>query len=979
MLKPAEPGPPPPPVGSRIIEGITVLLAALLVLLGVSTFRDVRLRPPTAAPQGTKQADASARLDLRIVDNKGKAVEKCQVVLYRFAKESAQLLRRVDCGPAGQTTLSNLPKGPVWVFAKSGTLARRSTRLILRSGEQKLRLRLAPGNLFEVVVVDPNQRPLGQARISLFGSDPLVRGSVTDRRGLAQFTNLGASPYALEVRALGYDSKRIENLDAVDSPLFVKLDRLGKLRVSVLTADSKPAAGATVFLAGPTLWPARKATTNAAGYVNINKLSRGFYDVRAERNSEVSDTRVGFAMHHGQTQELRLKLKPGVYVNLKVTDGNGAKAKGVAKADIALVEGGLSSFPVYGQTNAKGEAKLGPIASRAATLSVRAAGFVPSNAIDIGDDEKQLVVPLMRGGTLSGQIRDRRGFPVGGVRLEVVGVDRRGMPIAESGYLNNFRNDHFAFALPGARPLIPAGELGIMPVVPDIPMAGQSLTVSTSRSNSRPWTSQRDGVFRLNPITPGRVRILAQHPNYVSQITSVVELAPGQNQQVDITLLSGGMLEGRVLEQDGPPVAGARLELSSVDGAVERVSYTADDGTFAFAAVPDQVIVSVARPSDPEHIVARMQVEVEADETRQLEIVVPKPRASVSFRVVNDEGFPIERAQLVVSSLVPDVALTKTLFSSDGGQAELADAAGLPLRVVLTRDGFAPSVAELERCPQRLDLSMSAATKTKGIVASQTTQVANAKVVLLTPTGARYTSSNSTGAFSLKNLATGSARLLIHAKGFVPMERMVELNPNSENDLGRIEISAGASLGGTVVDGMGKPIRGARVSPGRVPTYLPMGDLPIGVVTTDRKGRFLLSGLSEKIKYIESFKVGYLRNGVSNVNIQAGRRTDEVRIELEEDVNPAPFAFRASGSLAVTLGESAEGIVFEHVPLGGEAQRAGILAGDVLRRVDGNRVRGLERARRLLTGALSQELVLELSRGPNLRWRLRLRRERLRR
>jgi C-terminal processing protease CtpA/Prc len=67
------------------------------------------------------------------------------------------------------------------------------------------------------------------------------------------------------------------------------------------------------------------------------------------------------------------------------------------------------------------------------------------------------------------------------------------------------------------------------------------------------------------------------------------------------------------------------------------------------------------------------------------------------------------------------------------------------------------------------------------------------------------------------------------------------------------------------------------------------------------------------------------------------------------------------------------------VPLGGEARRAGILAGDRLLAYNGVPVRSLAHARRLLNGPIEEDFVLELSRAPDLRWRVRVRREKLRR
>jgi predicted metalloprotease with PDZ domain len=167
-----------------------------------------------------------------------------------------------------------------------------------------------------------------------------------------------------------------------------------------------------------------------------------------------------------------------------------------------------------------------------------------------------------------------------------------------------------------------------------------------------------------------------------------------------------------------------------------------------------------------------------------------------------------------------------------------------------------------------------------------------------------------------------------------------------------------------------------------VPTYLPLGPLPLGVVATDRDGRFTLDDIEPGKLDVEAYKVGYGRNAALAVEVRAGQTNSSLRIELLSDPELDVTQIDTAASLAVTLSETAEGrryILFEHVPLGGEAERAGILPGDELLGCDGRRVRSLEGARRCLNGPLGDDILLELARDSELRWRLRVRRERLRR
>jgi hypothetical protein len=970
------------------MERLIVWLAALVCLLQVAALRDT---PAGWAPQSwapSLPASVGSRdgeLQLAVVGQDSQPAGGVLVRAFAIIGQRAYLAGQGTTGDDGSLTLGNLPPGEIWVIAERDGLARSSTRLVLERGLRRLSLELKAAETFEVVVVDPTQRPIRGVQVTLHSADPLPFRAVTDERGLARLTGLGPAPYAVDVAARGFDSKFLPKLGLVDSPVFVKLERLGSLEITVLEPGGEPAVGATVFVAGSSLWPARSAATDKTGSVTIAGLSRGFYDVRAERGDLVSDTETGVMLERGEIKALRVGLVTGVFVKVTVTEGDGDGGPPVPSADVALVEGGISSFPRYGRTDGAGVVVLGPIAGTEATLSARADGFVPRSAVALEEGETEATITLLRGGTLVGTVVDERDYPIDGVSFEVVGVDSVGMPIAESGTLSAFRDDHFAFALPGALPLIPVGELGVMPTIPDVPRELGPLVVQSSQPTGTPWVSGSDGSFTLTPVTPGRVRVVARHPSYVVALSDAVNLDSGASHELRIVMRPGGILEGRVLEQDRSPVSGARVQVVSPAGSVERVTYAADDGRFAFAALPAEVILSVARPDAPAHIVERLVIDVPPEQRREVEILLPKKRDPVALRVVDDRGYPLDRVEVHASSLAPREPLIKTLFTDDQGEATLPGARGLPIRFVLLRRGKAPGVFEIDPTPAQLDLALTPALSAIGRVESRHGAVAGAQLTLLTPTGARRSRSDDDGAFRFDGLAPTEARLLVVAKGYVPDERDVTVEGDERRpvDLGTIELVGGGSASGVVVDEEGDPVIGARVAAGRVPTYLPLGPLPIGVVGTDAQGRFALSNLPPGKTELEAYKVGYGREAALDVAIRVGETTANVRIELRQDLDVEVTKINARGSLAVTLSETVHAkrrvVIFEHVPLGGEAQRAGILAGDRFISFNGTPIRSIEHARRWLNGPLSEDFVVELERGEELRWRVRVRRERVRR
>ncbi|MBI4702962.1 MAG: carboxypeptidase regulatory-like domain-containing protein [Deltaproteobacteria bacterium] len=969
-------------------ERIAAVLAALICLLFVTALRDVApgTLPTTGPPAGATAAERDGSVRVAVLTEQGAAVAGAAVRAYTIVRDVAHAVADGRTDEAGTVELRRLPRGETWILARREGRARASTRLVVGERPRAVELRLGPARLFEVVAVDERQRPIEGVPALLLGADPLPYRTLTDARGLARLTGLGEPPYAVSIEAAGFDPRFLPELGSEDSPLFVKLERLGGLVVTVRLPDGRPAAGATVMTAGSSLWPARSATTDQAGRVRIAGLRRGYYDLRAQQDRLVSEAVAGVLLDRGESKEVSLVLTEGRYVAIQVTDGAQDSAPPVARADVALVEGGISSFPLYGRTDERGRVELGPCGPVAATVSAAADGFVARSGVRVEKDEARVAVALERGGTLAGEVVDERDFPVAGATLEVIGVGVDGMPIAESSAARGFREDHFAFALPGALPLVPAGELGVTPFVPPVPPPGAAVAVRPALGPAEPWASRSDGQFRIGPVPPGRVRLLVRHPSYAEATSEPVQLGSGGEARLRVVLREGGTLEGRVLEVGRSPVAGARVEVTAAQGSGERVLYAADDGSFAFAGLPPEVVLGVARPETPQDVVFRRVLPVPGGERTEIEVVLPERRDPVELRVVDDRGYGLGRVQIEAASLDPGVPVRQTLFTDDSGVATLHQARGLPLRLVLRRPGQAPAARQVDRAPERIELALERALGARGVVVTNAGRdpVPDAELVLYTPTGPRRARSDERGEFAFEDLAPSNrVRLLALRRGYAPAQVALDVRGDYRFavDLGRIELSPGGGVEGAVVDAQGEPAPGALVAFGRVPTYLPLGPLPPGVASTDRHGRFSLRDLPAGEARFEAWLADFGRGLSDPVPVRAGETVSDVRIELPALAEPQTGP-RAATGLAVTLAGRGRGgktkVVFEHVPLGGEAERAGMEPGDELVAIDGVPVRSMPDARRRLSGSLAQDMVIELARAPDERWLVRVARERLR-
>jgi hypothetical protein len=981
-------------------DRLLVALAALVCLVFTASLRDVSVLALALAPSlPAPPIDASfgprdAALAVSVVDGEGRAVAGASVRVFAMRGERAYYAGEHEADDGGAARFVGLPRGEAWVLAYAAAMSRGSTRVVLDQGDRSATIKLRPAVALDVEVVDDHERPVAGAEVAVTTGDPLPTLARTDAAGRARVDRLGPPPFLVRVAALGFDPVVRTAVVPAATPLRVRLERLASFVVTVVDADDAPVAGATVLAAGPGLWPARSTTTGPEGTARIGGLRGGVYDLKARAGDRASATEVGVAAKRGEARSVRLVLAAGRRVRVLVTDGEAEDAAPVGGAAVVLAEEGLTSFPLEGRTDPKGAVVIGPVARGPATVSARAAGFVARSAVLVKPEETEVRVPLVRGGALVGDVVDDRGYPVPGASIEVVGTDLDGMPIDETSAMTDFRERHFDAALLGPAPLVPMGELGVMPgPIPDVPHGDVPVAVARATTGGEPWVTRRDGAFRAEPVPPGKVRVIVRHPGYLEAESALVALASGGEARVHVVMRTGGSIEGRVLEEDRRPVPGARVEVSAIHGSFERVTTTAEDGTFAIAAAPEEVLVSVSRREAPGDPAARLVVEVPQDARREVEVVLPKLRDPLALRVTDDRGYPLGRVEVRAASLDPAVALSRTVFTADDGQAEVPGAGGLPLRLQLTRPTNAPKIVELESAPKSLTVALDRGVLGRGRVTARDgrDRVEGAEVTVHTATGPRHAKTDAEGAYEVPDLAPGRARIEVSHAGHARAEavRAVAGDFDHPADLGAVDLAEAGEVTGEVVDAAEAPVAGARVGRDKVPTFLPLGPLPPGIVTTDKKGRFTLAGLPEGDVRLEAYDTELGRGALDGVSVRAGRTTSRVTIVLGGGGPVAPEP-KGAGSLAVTLGErSGAGgkvVVIVMVPPASEAELAGLEPGDELVAGNGRPGGSIEPARQRLSGPLSEDVVLELARDeaggpgtPRATLHTRARRERVRR
>ena len=970
------------------------VVACVSFVLGLSDVPS-RLAPERKAPETIAISEQERKGELRVTVRRdaGAALAAATVQVFWERAGSFHWIAAESTDSSGQALLARLPLGRLWLLAEAPGFARASSTLVLGDEPRALSFSLHPAQTLVVTVTDESAQPLPKATVLVETADPLPFGALTDEQGMARLSRLGPPPWSVKASAPGYESV---SRAGVRGPLSLTLRRLASLEVAVLDLDGKPAPGATVMIAGATLWPARSALCSAAGIAKITGLLAGNYDLRASFGDHVAPTLLGFPLARGQNEKVTLRLEAGRTVVAAVTDGEGPNPVAVPDADVVLAEAGLSSFPIRGRTGSDGKVALGPIASGPATLGARAVDFVGSALVAVPELLTGPVrVPLTRGGAIFGDVEDARGFPVDGASIEVVGSDVAGLPIAETPALVGFRQSHFAWSLSGPVPLIPAGELGVMPgPVPPIPKPGRAAALAANSADFEaplgdiaPWVSNRGGHFTARPVTPGRVRVIVRHPDFVEGTSELLTVASGGEARVKIVLLRGASLEGRVLDDRGQPLSGVEVELSSARATRTETATTASDGTFAFAAVPSDLTLSLSRSEEPSRVVLRKSLHLAEGVHEKLELTLPSLRDPVRVLALDEDARPIELVEIVATSLEPTRPLRLTRFTDAEGAVTFPDALGENLRFVAEAPGYARVAQSVAVAPKELKLTLRRGVIVEGrITAVRGRRVVAGAVVSVSQNGVRkVATSDADGVFRLRDIAPGELHVRVEHPEFADEEASPRVESTGRADrpfnLPDIDLLEAGEVEGEVVDQRGDRIEGARVTAGNGSGFLPAGKSARGVVLSDRDGHFLLSGVHPGSATISAVSSVAGRGSVRGVEVSSGRTARGLRIQLVPQASESDSAV-AAGSVAIGLGERGNApnieVVVVSVAESSEAERAGVEAGDLITAIDGVRPTSMADARARLSGQPGSDLVLELSRAPAA-VRLRVLREAMRR
>lgn len=462
------------------------------------------------------------------------------------------------------------------------------------------------------------------------------------------------------------------------------------------------------------------------------------------------------------------------------------------------------------------------------------------------------------------------------------------------------------------------------------PLRGARISLNLGHSHKNQWLSAEDprwfrnrypsdaeGHFICDALPLGRVyEIYIRHPDHGYRLLRNLEFAPGQT-EIDVgTLLcsEGTQLQGRVLDPEGHPVAGANLSL----GGLRR-----DPGMLSFAAPHTPLRGATARSGADGRFVLhglsagwhRLEArhedfatlhlgEVQVPAAEPLELRMQRP-AVLEARVVDEQGQPVADCDVRLQ-ILESARLGEQGFASwrDGG-LRTSDSEGRVRFAHLSAGGRTRYSLEAVRGEQRssqvdaiagtgevVELRLPPAPDAARGSLQIRARLAAGSGTLFDPAGrlgrgeihirsqdweGRWLQPEADGSFVIAGLAAGKYRLSVAVPGFITHQQRLELT--QDLNLPLITLQRGGSMSGRITDaGTGQPLAHAAVHlDGQIAAY------------SDDDGRYRCSG----IKASPHSRLGIMwvtRRGYANAQISVP--PSEADSTLHKDVRMKALATR---------------------------------------------------------------------------------------
>jgi protocatechuate 3,4-dioxygenase beta subunit len=433
-----------------------------------------------------------------------------------------------------------------------------------------------------------------------------------------------------------------------------------------------------------------------------------------------------------------------------------------------------------------------------------------------------------------------------------------------------------------------------------------------------------DGTYELRGLAPGSYSISADDPRFVEWSREGVVLQSGEPVSVDVPLARGATLTGRVVDEDGVPVDGAKGRLrtggeSSLRAFMrsfrgEAAFRTKRDGSFRAGRLPPgaQQALTVSHPDFEARTVGG--IDLAPGGSRSVTVVLPRGRV-VRGIVKDHEGRPLAGAEVRLSrsftfrsgrgqiGFIGGPMGRPPLETGPDGRFEIRGLAPEPCRIDVSKEGFTREAIDPVEVPEPddiepLEVILRPAATVSGFVRTRSGDGLPGYRVAASPRGSPMVSrplgllsqeaTGPDGAFLIDGLTPGeSYDLQVLSQDSLGPRRSDVVAPADDVE---VTVAGPGGIRGAVLDAEGRAVTDFEVSYRR-----PEGAggvrfrfSPAGPPGLDRSritvhaddGSFALGEVPAGTWTVEARAKGYQAGRAAGIVVEEGRTTEAVQVRL---------------------------------------------------------------------------------------------------
>lgn len=800
------------------------------------------------------------------------------------------------------------PGGRFTPSAQTAAAGPREPRKAARTGAAAVR---------GLVVLESDNTPVEGAEVALYWIDNerAVRvfdegakwTATTNARGFFRVDKLPSGSMAVFARKDdlgGMSGASINPRETEDHVVQIALQPIGTISGTVVNEQRQPVGDAIVALergkdgARDMYGGYRQTKSHHDGSFMLEFVPKGQWRLEARAEGYA----VGQAEHvAADSNDVQIILKKGATVSGTVVSSESSKP--VSNVAIRLLPSGGSRLNNHEITGgADGSFEFIDLADGTYHIGLYdqpyiTSGEVPPITISNAESVRDLKIPVMLGGSVTGRATDAEtGAPIVGMAFRAMsrgggggsryqaetdeeGIYRiEGLPSGQylirrlwmAGYRHGENREDKSVTVTVGQEVsgidfaVPPG-LYLRGRVVDkngdpIPQVEVQSVDTEGKDEGDSMVTDEKGRFVHRGFSPNtRVTIIAVKAGYSAPPLENVLIGDTDRNDIEIVMDTSGSIAGVITDKSGKPMPDLYITAMPVNEnqVPPQNGYTREEGTFKIQGLAEGTYRLSVRPPrswrEMEPVGNEIRVDKGENVTGVKLVVDFDTGAKVAGRVVNSAGRPVADANVSVHSRT----------GQSGGYAQ-TDADGAFEIVGLSEGEHILGVHHQNYSQYRDDATMvpnanikitlrGKATIEGRILDARNGQPVKSFEILSIPGQVRMSPGDvwgrgqsyfhENGEFSI-HVDDGEATLYVTAKGYAPLTHMTSNNREDQTTSGVIlRLESGAIVDGVVSDKQGRPVAGATIFSGRMPQEWERNQRP-AAATTDETGAFRIDSLA---------------------------------------------------------------------------------------------------------------------------------------